>query len=139
MKRDRLIFEAWKEWTQPQGDAHEYRDTTYPSLDQPFNSDPGGFGRDVRLRVHRRAADQPPAPATRQATVSLAGLNLSTPKGARTAYERVKIVAEHLCSQLWNSPYWQTYDSCVHETLANAVGRMNTPALAAVQESHASP
>jgi UrcA family protein len=84
-------------------------------------------------------ADQPPAPATRQATVSIADLNLSTPKGARTAYERVKIVAEHLCSQLWNSPYRQTYDSCVHETLANAVGRMNTPALAAVQESHASP
>jgi UrcA family protein len=84
-------------------------------------------------------ADQPPVPATRQATVSLAGLNLSTPKGARAAYERVKTVAEHLCSQLWNSPYWQTYDWCVHETLANAVGRMNTPAIAAVQESHASP
>jgi len=84
-------------------------------------------------------ADQPPARVIRQAKVSLAGLDLSTPEGARAAYERVKIVAKHLCYRLWDSPFWQTYDACVYETLANAARQMKTPALAAVQESHTAP
>ena len=84
-------------------------------------------------------ADQPTAPATRMAKVSLVGLDLSTHGGARAAYERIKIIAERLCLQLWDDPFRETYDACVHETLANAILRMNTPALAAVQESHTSP
>jgi UrcA family protein len=84
-------------------------------------------------------ADPPPAPGTRVAKVSLADLDLSTPEGARAAYERVKTVAKHLCYQLWDSPYWQTNDACVHETLANAARQMNIPALAAVQESPPAP
>jgi hypothetical protein len=51
----------------------------------------------------------------------------------------VKTVAKHLCYQLWDSPYWQTNDACVHETLANAARQMNIPALAAVQESPPAP
>jgi UrcA family protein len=42
-------------------------------------------------------ADQPLAPATRVAKVSLGGLDLSTTAGARVAYERIKTVAERLC------------------------------------------
>jgi hypothetical protein len=33
----------------------------------------------------------------------------------------------------------ETYDACVHEALANAVRRMNYPALDAVQKSHTAP
>jgi UrcA family protein len=84
-------------------------------------------------------ADQPPALATRLAKVSLAGLDLSIPEGARAAYERIKAIAERLCFQLGDDPYRETYDACVHEALANAVRRMNAPALAAVQESHTAP
>jgi UrcA family protein len=84
-------------------------------------------------------ADPPPAPGTSVAKVSLAGLDLSTPEGARAAYERVKTVAKRLCYKLWDNPYWQTNYACVHEALANAVRQMNTPALAAVQESHTVP
>jgi UrcA family protein len=85
-------------------------------------------------------ADQPQAPAARLAAkISLADLDLSTPDGARAAYERIRTVAKHLCFELWDNPYWQTYDACVHESLTNAVRRMNTPALAAVQEPHTSP
>jgi UrcA family protein len=81
-------------------------------------------------------ADLPAAPAaTRVAKVSLVGLDLSTAEGARAAYERLKTVAERLCFLVGDDPYREVYDACVRETLANAVRRMNTPALAAAQES----
>jgi UrcA family protein len=84
-------------------------------------------------------ADQPPAPATRVAKVSLAGLDLSTPEGKRAAYERIRSVVERLCFQLWDDPHREIYDACVHETLGNAVRRMNAPVLAASQESRTAP
>jgi UrcA family protein len=84
-------------------------------------------------------ADQPPAPVIRLAKVSLADLDLSTPEGSRVAYERIKTTAKRLCSKLWDNPYWQTYDACVQQALGNAVRRMHTAALAAVQESHPVP
>ena len=79
-------------------------------------------------------ADQPPAPATRVAKVSLGGLDLSTPAGARIAYERIKTVAERLCFQLTDDPYRETYEACVHETLANALRRVNAPTVAALEK-----
>ena len=84
-------------------------------------------------------ADQPPAPVTRVAKVSLADLDLSTPEGARVAYERIKTTAKHLCSKPSDSPFWQTYDACVQEALSNAIRRMHTAALAAVQKSQPAP
>ncbi len=79
-------------------------------------------------------ADQPPAPATRVAKVSLVGLDLSTPAGKRAAYERIRSIVERLCFQLWDDPHREIYDACVHESLADAVRRINAPALAALDK-----
>jgi len=79
-------------------------------------------------------ADQPPVPATRVAKVSLGGLDLSTSAGARIAYERIKTVAERLCFLVGDDPYRETYEACVHETVANALRRINAPTLAALQK-----
>jgi len=47
-------------------------------------------------------ADPPAAlaPDTRVAKVSLAGLDLSTPEGARAALHRLRMAAHHLCWEL---------------------------------------
>lgn len=76
-------------------------------------------------------ADQPPA--TRVAKVSLAGLDLSTPKGARAAYDRIKTIAERLCLQLGDDrkiDFQAAYNVCVNETLVDTVRRINAPTLA---------
>jgi UrcA family protein len=80
-------------------------------------------------------ADQPPA--TRIAKVSLAGLDLSTLKGARIAYERIKTTAERLCFQLSDPRKIDdqaVYNVCVSETLADTVRRMNSPTVAALEK-----
>jgi len=80
-------------------------------------------------------ADQPPA--TKDAKVLLAGLNLSTPEGARAAYERIKSVAERLCFQLGDDrkiDFEAVYTVCVNKTLANTVRRINAPTLAALEK-----
>jgi len=82
-------------------------------------------------------ADQPPAPAaaTRAAKVSLAGLDLSTPAGARAAYERIKTTAEHLCFQLSDPRKIDdraAYFACVTDTLADTVRHLNAPTLVAL-------
>ena len=86
-------------------------------------------------------ADAPTAPRadTLSTRVSLAGLDLSTPDGARMAYDRLTAAAEHLCMQLSSdhkSAFRETYVECVHETLADAVRRFSTPALVAVARAH---
>ncbi len=78
-------------------------------------------------------ADQPPA--AKVAKVSLAGLDLSTPEGARAAYERIKATAERLCFQLGDSRKIDdqaVYNACVTETLADTVQRINAPTVAAL-------
>ncbi len=80
-------------------------------------------------------ADQ--APATRVAKVSLAGLDLATPEGARAAYERIKTTAEHLCFQLSDPRKIDdqaVYNACVIETLADTVRRINAPTVAALEK-----
>ncbi len=82
-------------------------------------------------------ADQPPAPAsaTRAAKVSLAGLDLSTPEGAHTAYERIKTATERLCFQLSDPRKVDdraVYNACVIDSLADTVRRINAPTLAAL-------
>ena len=84
-------------------------------------------------------ADPPATPAadTRVAKVSLAGLDLSAPEGARAALERLRIVAQHLCWELADErkiSYQATYFACVNETLAKAVRRINSPTLAALEK-----
>jgi UrcA family protein len=80
-------------------------------------------------------ADQPPA--FKVAKVSLAGLDLSTPEGARVAYERIKTTAERLCFQMSDPrkiDYQAVYNLCVNETLADTVRRINAPTLAALEK-----
>jgi len=80
-------------------------------------------------------ADQPPA--TKVAKVSLAGLDLSAPEGAHTAYERIKTVAERLCSQLADDreiDYQAVYNVCVNDTLADTVRRINALTVAALEK-----
>jgi UrcA family protein len=73
-------------------------------------------------------ADQPPA--TRVATVSLTGLDLSTPEGARLAYERIKTTVKRLCFQI-------LYNECLVDTLADTVRRINSPTVASLEKWHA--
>jgi UrcA family protein len=84
-------------------------------------------------------ADPPAAPvvATRSAKVSLADLDLSTPAGARVAYERIRRLAERLCDDRedpWSRYHAATYNACVRETVADAVRQIQTPALAALEK-----
>jgi UrcA family protein len=80
-------------------------------------------------------ADQPPV--TRVAKVSLTGLDLSTPEGARAAFERIKTTAKHLCFQLSDPRKvddWGLFKVCLIETLANTVRRINAPTVAALEK-----
>lgn len=87
-------------------------------------------------------ADPPTAPPslTLESRVLLADLDLSTAKGVRAAHKRLERKAEHLCHQLWDSTsatFRWTYSACVKETLADAIQRLNVPALAAVDQPRA--
>jgi UrcA family protein len=89
----------------------------------------------VAITSDAALADQPPA--TRAAKVSLAGLDLSTPVGARTAYERIQTTAERLCFQLSDTrriDWLAAYNVCVNESMADTVRRINAPTLAALEK-----
>jgi UrcA family protein len=80
-------------------------------------------------------ADQPPA--TRVAKISLNGLDLSTQEGARAAYERIKITAQHLCFQLSDPRKVDDrvlYNACLFETVGDTVRRINAPTVAALEK-----
>lgn len=82
-------------------------------------------------------ADPPAVPvtATRSTRVPLADLDLDAPAGARIAYERIRRVAERLCDNHredpWSRYHTAAYNTCVRETVADAVRQIQTPALAA--------
>ena len=81
-------------------------------------------------------------PRTLESRVSLADLDLSTPKGIHAAYERLRGRAEHLCRQLEDSvtaSFRWTHAACVKETLANATQQLNAPAFAAANRSRSKP
>ncbi len=63
--------------------------------------------------------------------VKSADLNISSPTGAGVLYERIRAAAENACSY-----YWFERDAdqvrCVHDAIANAVTKVNRPALFAV-------
>jgi len=64
------------------------------------------------------------APVTRSAKVSLAGLDLSTPDGARAARERLRGTARRLCAQVADDldlSHQSNFVACVDETLAAAL------------------
>jgi len=61
-------------------------------------------------------------------TVKFADLNVSQPRGAAVLYGRINVAAENACSF-----YWFKSDAdeerCVHDAIANAVMKVNQPAL----------
>jgi UrcA family protein len=74
------------------------------------------------------------APVTRSAKVSLVGLDLSTPEGARAARERLRETARRLCTQVADSldlSHQSNFVACVEESLMKAQGQIATPSLVA--------
>jgi len=89
-------------------------------------------------------ADPPTAapPRTLDSKVSLSDLDLSTPEGVRAAHKRLERKAEYLCRQLGDSvstTYRWTHAACVQATLADAIERLNVPALVATDRPQAQP
>jgi len=89
-------------------------------------------------------ADPPtaPAPHTLESKVSLADLDLSTPKGVRAAHKRLERKAEYLCRRLGDSvstTYRWTHAACVQQTIANAIQQLNAPALASADRARPEP
>jgi UrcA family protein len=84
----------------------------------------------LALCVLASAAEAAPpsdtAPVTRSAKVSLAGLDLSTPDGARAARERLRVTARRLCARVADDldlSHHANFVACVDETLAAALRR----------------
>jgi UrcA family protein len=63
--------------------------------------------------------------------VKFADLTISSPSGALVLYERIRAAAQGACSY-----YWFKTDAdearCVHDAIANAVTKVDQPALSAV-------
>jgi UrcA family protein len=75
--------------------------------------------------------------ATRNAKVPLADLDLTTPAGARVAYERIRRVAERLChdpEDPWSRYHAAIYNACVRETVVDALHQIQAPAIAALEK-----
>ncbi len=81
-----------------------------------------------------------PAGATdsdvRKITVKFGDLDVSTSEGAATLYARIRQAAHQVCTQA--DPLWNTR-SCVDKAIAEAVTKVNQPALFAVYNGHNKP
>ena len=89
-------------------------------------------------------ADPPTAapPRTLESKVSVSDLDLSMSEGVRAAHKRLRQKAEYLCRQLGDSvrtTYRWTHAACVQATLADAIERLNVPALVATDRPQAQP
>jgi len=64
-------------------------------------------------------------------TVKYADLNLASPSGARVLYERIRTAAQSACNYFW---FKTDADEarCLQNTIANAVTKVDQPALTAV-------
>lgn len=70
-------------------------------------------------------------PSSAGITVKYADLNVASPSGARVLYERIRAAAQSACNYFW----FETDEAearCVQNTIANAVSKINQPALSAV-------
>jgi UrcA family protein len=78
----------------------------------------------VLASVAEAAPTSDTTPVTRSAKVSLAGLDLSTPDGARAAREQLRGTARRLCAQIADGldlSHQSNFVACVDETLAAAL------------------
>jgi UrcA family protein len=70
-------------------------------------------------------------PGSAGITVKFADLNIASPSGALVLYERIRAAAQRVCSY-----YWFQTDAdearCLQDAIANAVTKVNQPALSAV-------
>ena len=70
-------------------------------------------------------------PSSVSFTVKYADLNITSQSGARVLYERIRAAAQAGCAYY----LFETEEDearCVHDAIANAVARVNQPALSAV-------
>ena len=74
-------------------------------------------------------------PGAESRTVKFADLNISSPSGAHVLYRRIRAAAEVVCSS-----YFFATDTdkarCVRDATADAVTRINQPALSAVYNTN---
>jgi UrcA family protein len=69
-----------------------------------------------------------------QVVVKFADLDLSTSQGAAALYGRIRGAAEDVCSRMYISTeaYRRHKDVCLQKLIADAVNKVNEPALSAV-------
>lgn len=70
-------------------------------------------------------------PSSASINVKYADLNIASPSGARVLYERIRAAAQSACNYFW---FKTDADEarCVQNTIANAVTKVNQPAVFAV-------
>jgi len=73
-------------------------------------------------------------PSSASITVKYADLNIASPSGALVLYERIRVAAQSACNYFW---FKTDADEarCVQHTIANAVTKVNQPALSAVYDA----
>ena len=70
-------------------------------------------------------------PNSASVTVKYADLNIASPSGALVLYERIRVAAHTACSYFWFKT--AAHEArCVQNTIAEAVTKVNEPALSAV-------
>lgn len=77
--------------------------------------------------AHALAGSEVDASDTRSAKVSIAGVDLSTPQGARDARERIRQTASKLCAQVADEldlSHHANYLACVDDTIGAALKKV---------------
>jgi len=86
------------------------------------------------------AAASPAAdsPEVRSLTVKYADLNVSSPEGAAALYGRIRAAARSVCATSDDRALWSrsSVDACVHKAIADAVMKVDKPALFVVYNEH---
>ena len=77
-------------------------------------------------------------PSAESRTVKFADLNISNPSGALALYERIRAAAQGACSY-YRFETDAAEARCVHDAIANAVTKINQPALSAVYQTKNKP
>jgi len=75
-------------------------------------------------------AEQPAATKT----IKFADLNLQTPEGAQTLYNRIRMAADRVCEENDHDPVMrEAKPRCVDSAIDNAVRKINAPYLTALR------
>jgi UrcA family protein len=74
------------------------------------------------------------APMPPQVVVKFADLDISTPKGAKTLYRRIRTAAADVCSRMYptDAAYRSHKHACLQQVIADAVTKIDRPALSTV-------